>query len=306
MARYHVNPETGDPGICSAKINCPFGGPEDHYPTALDAAKARELADTNKLIAALQSKARGLKKDISTSTTPKDSDFNLTEKQKTFLEENNEVLINDSMYRHYKSGKWAVVPHQNGDYMGTTLAVGFEKTPSGEALVSAELNFSDRFSTRDLIRHKVYVPKAPPEVFEDKAKAAEAVAAVHRHAEKIFPEYFPGEFRDRTLAHAERFSKSEAELTIAGNKFSKAKLGGSEVWEIQDNNIPSVSSAYVRIKNGTTSLISREAGGKIRTLYSTRLENSDSSFIDSFEAGVFLTKAEDAFRVYVNEKTNDS
>lgn len=39
MARYHVNPETGDPGPCRARKNCPFGGDEIHFDNA---ARARE------------------------------------------------------------------------------------------------------------------------------------------------------------------------------------------------------------------------------------------------------------------------
>ena len=31
MANYHINPETGEPGICRAKKNCPFGNLDSHY-----------------------------------------------------------------------------------------------------------------------------------------------------------------------------------------------------------------------------------------------------------------------------------
>jgi (p)ppGpp synthase/HD superfamily hydrolase len=31
MAKYHINPDTGVPGICRAKSSCPFGGVDDHY-----------------------------------------------------------------------------------------------------------------------------------------------------------------------------------------------------------------------------------------------------------------------------------
>lgn len=42
MAKYHLNPETGNPGQCTAAIQCPFGGDEVHYPTAEDARIAFE------------------------------------------------------------------------------------------------------------------------------------------------------------------------------------------------------------------------------------------------------------------------
>lgn len=31
MAKYHVNPETGTPGVCQAKKQCRFGGDSEHY-----------------------------------------------------------------------------------------------------------------------------------------------------------------------------------------------------------------------------------------------------------------------------------
>lgn len=42
MAKYHINPETGDPGECKAEIKCRFGSPEDHYTSPEAARKAFE------------------------------------------------------------------------------------------------------------------------------------------------------------------------------------------------------------------------------------------------------------------------
>ncbi len=43
MAKYHINPESGEAGLCRAKHNCPFGDLEtEHYSTAEDARKAYE------------------------------------------------------------------------------------------------------------------------------------------------------------------------------------------------------------------------------------------------------------------------
>lgn len=39
MARFHLNPETGEPGSCRARKHCPFGGDDIHFP---DAKSARE------------------------------------------------------------------------------------------------------------------------------------------------------------------------------------------------------------------------------------------------------------------------
>lgn len=42
MATYHINPETGNPGLCKAVQRCPFGASDDHFSTKEDARKAYE------------------------------------------------------------------------------------------------------------------------------------------------------------------------------------------------------------------------------------------------------------------------
>lgn len=39
-ARYHINPETGKPGLCHAKVKCRFGGDAEHYPSRDAAVQA--------------------------------------------------------------------------------------------------------------------------------------------------------------------------------------------------------------------------------------------------------------------------
>lgn len=36
---YHINPKTGEAGLCKAKTKCPFGGVEEHF-TSAEAARA--------------------------------------------------------------------------------------------------------------------------------------------------------------------------------------------------------------------------------------------------------------------------
>lgn len=42
MAKYHVNPETGEPGLCHASIQCRFGGASLHYDSSSEARFAYE------------------------------------------------------------------------------------------------------------------------------------------------------------------------------------------------------------------------------------------------------------------------
>jgi len=52
--RYHVNPETGDAGKCSAtKGNCPFGGESEHYTSAKAARAAYEDKQDSQVFATL-------------------------------------------------------------------------------------------------------------------------------------------------------------------------------------------------------------------------------------------------------------
>lgn len=88
MVKYHINPKTGNPGLCRAVKICPFGDiTEDHYPTK-DAArdgyeiktkailslmeKNRELSDLEKVkFDELTGQLKKVKKEISlTGVTP--------------------------------------------------------------------------------------------------------------------------------------------------------------------------------------------------------------------------------------------
>lgn len=55
MRKYHINPNTGLPGVCHAtKGNCPYGGPEIHYETYSGALmdSQRKLEKEHKLLPA--------------------------------------------------------------------------------------------------------------------------------------------------------------------------------------------------------------------------------------------------------------
>ena len=46
MAKYHINPNTGNPGKCHAFFRCPFGSAHEHYSSAEEARSAYEAAMT--------------------------------------------------------------------------------------------------------------------------------------------------------------------------------------------------------------------------------------------------------------------
>ena len=48
MAKYHINPKTGNPGRCAATSgNCPFGDDDHHYSSPEDAAQAYERSKSS-------------------------------------------------------------------------------------------------------------------------------------------------------------------------------------------------------------------------------------------------------------------
>ena len=46
MTKFHLNYK-GEPGVCSAKVNCPFGGEQEHFPSAQAARDAYEAVMAN-------------------------------------------------------------------------------------------------------------------------------------------------------------------------------------------------------------------------------------------------------------------
>jgi hypothetical protein len=45
MAKYHINPQTGNPGACRAKEKCPFGDTDHHYDSKEAARQAFEASN---------------------------------------------------------------------------------------------------------------------------------------------------------------------------------------------------------------------------------------------------------------------
>lgn len=74
-ARFHLNPETGEVGRCSAQTNCPFSGAtgtENHYDTSSAARKDYESRMKDQLIPSVS-------ENSSTSLAPRDLAKKLTE-----------------------------------------------------------------------------------------------------------------------------------------------------------------------------------------------------------------------------------
>ena len=56
--KYHINPKTGNPGKCSAKITCPFGNDDVHYNSREEAREAYEKINSNVSLQVTKEEAR--------------------------------------------------------------------------------------------------------------------------------------------------------------------------------------------------------------------------------------------------------
>lgn len=66
MDKYHINPETGNPGLCSAKVKCPFGGDDVHYFSKEAAQKAFEDATKDEALKAWKKKKVVVEPEVET------------------------------------------------------------------------------------------------------------------------------------------------------------------------------------------------------------------------------------------------
>lgn len=82
MSRYHISPETGNPGVCKAKTKCRFGDiNNDHYDSEKDARKAFE--ETTKEASLKAWKKKVLKKSDKRESISKNDEITKAAKAKT-------------------------------------------------------------------------------------------------------------------------------------------------------------------------------------------------------------------------------
>lgn len=76
MGKFHINPETGEPGPCSAKPgNCRFGQDDDHYTSSNDARKGYEaqMSGDKSTLAGIKKYKPSIKEKISAAKRSHDN-----------------------------------------------------------------------------------------------------------------------------------------------------------------------------------------------------------------------------------------
>lgn len=56
MSKYHINPKTGNPGLCKADTKCPFGSEEQHYASKDEARAAYERTAQDEVTSFIEKK----------------------------------------------------------------------------------------------------------------------------------------------------------------------------------------------------------------------------------------------------------
>jgi hypothetical protein len=78
MAKYHINPKTGNPGKCTAKRSCPFGDIDsDHYDSREEAQAAYEKQMSTAVKAPTLTPAKRTKKLVELIVRPNNLDYDI-------------------------------------------------------------------------------------------------------------------------------------------------------------------------------------------------------------------------------------
>lgn len=88
MSKFHINPKTGNPGICKAKVTCPYGDLEkDHFETKEEARVAFEKQAKDSALDAWQKRVNPKAVDAAAAyRVGKESmDRRRTERQENFI-----------------------------------------------------------------------------------------------------------------------------------------------------------------------------------------------------------------------------
>lgn len=117
MAKFHINPSTGNPGECSATVkDCPYGSPDEHYGSADEARAAYEVMMSPQALTR-RGGPKPLKRDVFVSV--------LTETRDVLTEGDSQDLG-----KNLEEGEYSAYYHD--DKTGTDRYIKLRVTESGE------------------------------------------------------------------------------------------------------------------------------------------------------------------------------
>lgn len=280
MAKFHINPKTGNPGTCTAEKNCPYGDLEaDHYPTPEIARTAYEVKMKTQELEALQRDHKASEKLKRKSS--------ISDKQIENIKRGNFNNRSVSFRRSYVkpgsgSEKW--FGKLTGEPDDVDLAVTFTKTKviatlSWEGKIgmvdSIPLDNADELSEQDKGEFMLKITK------KAKSKYADRLAKDREEVFKRAAEFDNGEVK-----------LNGASLTYVSNEPNQ--LGYTEEgsrWVAEQSNDGWKHEVYVH--RGIARVVARNQSlAQVATVHSATLTDGFNSFANGTEAARFLVAAD--------------
>lgn len=278
MERFHINPETGEPGRCTAQIKCPYGDLEtDHYPSP-------EIARLSYEIKMKAEELTNLRKEH-TRLTGRDELDEITGQQR-------ESIVNRGVFET-ESTTFRKVSSLTGGLDNNWVG----KTNGTASDVSIVLN-TDQQGTRSYISidNELTLLHQNPEVRGFRAKPekmANEMSRALRAAKKIHPE----EFSPRRTVREAELNYDEGVITIGSVAFTRDEVPGSDAEHWTQRKKNGSTDYQIRIIDNIATLEDYR-NGKLVPVYKKELNRGVDKFKDGAEAARFMLAAEPRLKRY--------
>lgn len=143
MARYHINPETGNPNKCGAvKGNCPFGGTNEHYDTKAEAQAAYEthMDQTTDALQSIQKEIRERREARRADKPGLEIVNTATGQVEAFIGFNKDELSMpgyvDHVMKNYEGTQWTVRKKNFAEDQDPTVAAAAAKLEAARAALA--------------------------------------------------------------------------------------------------------------------------------------------------------------------------
>lgn len=289
MSKFHINPETGDPGVCTAEVKCPFGDLEaDHYPSP-------EIARVTYEIRMKHAELKDLKKkqNVLNRANGKPEVEEITSQQRQSIVERGVFETENTTFQKVDLPTDSMGTNWIGKTNGTAsdVYITVNVTQQGTRSYISIDNELSLLSQNPAVRGV----RAAPEDLGQEMKRAIAVAK-----EKKSEEFSA----KRTVREAE-LNYDEGVMTIGSASFSRGEIPGSpsEIWTQRTKN--GEAGYQVRI-NDNTAILEEYRGGKLIPVYKKELYRGVDTFKDGAEAARFMLAAEPRLKSYEQDLSQNS
>lgn len=282
MSKFHINPNTGNPGPCSAEKKCPYGDLEkDHYPTPEIARTAYEVKMKTQELEALQKNHAATVKARKKSPI---TDAQVEKMKKGWF--NNRIVS----FRHGYSTPSSMNEHWDGKLVGepddVDLVVNFTKRK-----MMASLSWEGQVALVDSID----IDNIEDLTERDKAEFMlnSAKKAKTKYADRLAKD------RDEVFKRAAEFDSGEIYIDRRPMKYvsrlnSYGEVEGSR-WigeKTPEGYIPELTV----LEDHAILTVKSEDGKRVKPIHSEKLVDGYNNFRNGTEAARFLIKADEKLK----------